>query len=195
VVEYPTIDALLRIGVRGGEVDFALSSITKTLYRERLGIRFTQGYFNSDIVVLGRKGIRSSSIKGAEVGFIDKTTNAYAVNELCRLRQCTKVPFPSFQDTVNALDDGTVQFIIADEALSRQMIQRKLVTVVMHDVGRGLPDYRNKIGYPQEEYAIATPDEDLQAKLKKIVDALLKDGTVNNLMKKYHLTEEKISTP
>jgi len=193
VVEYPTIDALLRTGIKGGEVDFALSSVTKTRSREYLGIKFTQGYFESHLVVLGRAGVGSKTIKNAEVGFIEKTTNAFAVEELCRRHQCTPVPFKSFQDTVNALTDGTVQFILEDEPLSLQLIQQKQVRVVMHDVGPELPDYRSQIGYPKEEYAIATPDEDLQKRLKKILGGLDSDGTLVRLRRKYHLAEDQRS--
>jgi ABC-type amino acid transport substrate-binding protein len=69
------------------------------------------------------------------------------------------------------------------------MIEHKLVTIVLHDAAAELPDYRDQIGYPKEEYAIATPDEDLQAKLKKLLADLLTDGTVSSLKKKYHLNE------
>jgi len=193
VIEYSTIDALLRTGIKGGEVDFALSSVTKTLYRESLGIRFTKGYFDSHLVVLARRDVGSRTIKDAELGFIEKTTNALAVKELCHLHQCIPVPFKSFQDTVNALEDGTVQFILADEPLSLQLIQRELVRVVMHDVGRDLPDYRSQIGYLKEQYAIATADGDLQQRLTKIIDDLEKDGTLENLRKTYHLKEDQRS--
>jgi ABC-type amino acid transport substrate-binding protein len=195
IIEYTSIDALLRTGVKGGEVDFALSSITKTRYREKLGIRFTQGYFDSHLVLLARRGVSSKSLKDTEVGFIEKTTNAYAAKELCRSQQCAAVAFKSFQDTVNALEDGAVQFILADEALSLQMIQHKLVTVVMHDLAKQLPAYRLQIGYPKEEYAIATPDENVQAKLKKVLDDLSRDGTLRRLMEKYHLSEDGQSRP
>jgi len=193
VIEYPTIDTLLRTGIRGGEVDFGLSSITRTRYREdNLGIKFTQGYFASHLVVLARKGASTSTIKPQEeLGFIDKTTNAYAAKELCQHYRCTAVPFKSFQDTVNALEDGTVKFVLADEPLSRQLIQHKLVTPIMHDTARLLPDYRAQIGYPKEEYAIATPDGVLQEKLVKVVESLLSDGTVNRLKDKYHLKENQ----
>jgi ABC-type amino acid transport substrate-binding protein len=190
VIEYRSIDALLRTGIVGGEVDFALSSVTKTRAREtRLGIRFTQGYFDSHLVLLGRGGSGSVITRDAEVGGIKKTTNEAALTEFCSVRHCTPVLFESFQDTVNALIEGTVKYILVDEPLSLQMIQQHQLEVVGHDLARDLPRYRELIGYPNDQYAIATPDEGLQRKLARLVDGLERDGAVQQLMKKYHLVE------
>ncbi len=189
VIEYPSIDSLLRIGVLGGEVDLALSSVTKTLYRKNLGINFTQGYFDSHLVLLSRPSVGALAIRDAEVGAIEKTTNADAVKELCHARKCTPVPLKSFQDMLNALADGTVKFILVDEALSLQMIHHKQVRVVIHDVAKALPNYESLIGYPKEQYAIATPDEGLELKLTRILDDLQRDGTLQHLKEKYELAE------
>jgi len=189
VIEYPSIDSLLRIGVLGGEVDLALSSVTRTLYRKNLGINFTQGYFDSHLVLLSRPSSGELAIRNAEVGAIEKTTNADAAKELCHMQKCTPVPLKSFQDMLNALGDGTVKFILVDEPLSLQLIHQKQVRVVIHDVAKTLPNYEALIGYPKEQYAIATPDPGLQVKLTGILGDLQRDGTLQRLMETYKLAE------
>jgi ABC-type amino acid transport substrate-binding protein len=189
-VNYPSIDQILFHGIEQGEVDVAIGSITKAKYRERRGIRFTQGYLESRLVLLGNPGSQGALLTvDQKVGAVKETSNFEALQYLQKKYHFQPFPADSYQDLLSKLRDHTVDYVIIDEPLAADVIATGSV-IVAKDLVPDLGDYlQEKVGYDREEYAIAASDPTLHDKL----DHLMKSAEMRKLI--YSLKEKyKVET-
>jgi polar amino acid transport system substrate-binding protein len=156
------------------DFDFALSQISITDERKKV-VDFSVPYFSSDIGVLVKKGtsVDSESIKKLRIGVQQATTGAdYVANKI--KPDVVKV-FPDTPGMFTALMAGQVDAAMTDTSIVLgQAVQSNgtLEVVAQYSTGETYGAL-----YPKGSTNAATID--------KIINALIKDGTTQQLSSKY----------
>jgi ABC-type amino acid transport substrate-binding protein len=172
--DYPSIGNVLDQGLRTGEVDLALGSITKASFREERGIKFSKGYVESKLALVSAKPIPAADKakvpgKTSKVGVVKETINVDAAEALAKKYEFAVVKEPSFQDLVKNLEYGALDFILIDDTLAKPLTPT-FSEVKHYDVRELGEPYRKRLGYDKEEYAVAIYDPDLYKMINEIMD-------------------------
>ena len=166
-------------GLANGQYDAAISSMTITPDREKR-IDFSEPYFNADQSLLapGDAGIESVDDLGdATVGVQLGTTGEITANEFKDegtiggdIRT-----FDTIEDAFNALENGQIDAIINDLAVSQYEAENSGGNAEIIEV---IPT--------EEQYGIALPkDSELRADINKALQEIKEDGTYEEIYKKW----------
>jgi ABC-type amino acid transport substrate-binding protein len=120
-----------------GQVDAAISGITRTLERAR-SLSFSQPYLVSGQKLLVKDESRFASIeavnrKDVRVGFKSGTTGESFVRG--NLAAASLVAFANSDELFRALEANNLEAAIADSLVGRDMVVRKKVKSALHPVG------------------------------------------------------------
>ncbi|HVJ43748.1 MAG TPA: ABC transporter substrate-binding protein [Dongiaceae bacterium] len=156
------------------DFDFALSEISITDERKKV-VDFSVPYFNSDIGILVKKGtsVDGESIKKMRVGVQQATTGADFVSN--KLKPAEVKVFPDTTGMFTALMAGQVDAAMTDTAIV--LGQASQASGALEVVGQYSTGETYGALYPKGSANAATID--------KIIDALIKDGTLQQLSAKY----------
>ena len=156
------------------DFDFALSEISITDERKKV-VDFSIPYFNSDIGILVKKGtsLDADSIKKMRVGVQQATTGADFVSN--KLKPAEVKVFPDTTGMFTALMAGQVDAAMTDTAIV--LGQASQASGALEVVGQYSTGETYGALYPKGSANAATID--------KIIDALIKDGTLQQLSAKY----------
>jgi polar amino acid transport system substrate-binding protein len=156
------------------DFDLALSEISITDERKKV-VDFSIPYFNSDIGVLVKKGttVDSDSIKKMRIGVQQATTGADFVTN--KLKPADVKVFPDTTGMFTALMAGQVDAAMTDTSIVLgQAMQTNGALEVVAQYSTG------------ETYGALYPKGSTNgATIDKILDALIKDGTTQQLSAKY----------
>lgn len=165
-----------------GDVDLAISGITRTLERAR-SLSFSQPYLVSGQELLAKDAHRFASVNavnrsGVKVGCKRGTTGESFARGT--LPAATLVPFPDSNELFRAVESNGVDVAIADALVGRDMVIRKRVTTPLHAVGgRRLTS---------ESICIATRqgDADWTDFLSLVIRELKTSGQFHRLVRRYN---------
>ena len=166
-------------GLRNNQYDAAISSMTITPERQQR-IDFSEPYFNADQSLLapGDAGIGSVDDLGdATVGVQLGTTGEITAREFKDegTIQGEIRTFDTIEDAFNALENGQIDAIINDLAVSQYEAENsggnaEIIEVIPTD----------------EQYGIALPkDSDLRQDINKALQEIKEDGTYEEIYKKW----------
>ena len=173
-----TFDGIIG-GLANGQYDAAISSMTITPDREKR-IDFSEPYFNADQSLLapGDAGIESVDDLGdATVGVQLGTTGEITANEFKDegTIQGDIRTFDTIEDAFNALENGQIEAIINDLAVSQYEAENSGGNAEIIEV---IPT--------EEQYGIALPkDSELRADINKALQEIKDDGTYEEIYKKW----------
>jgi polar amino acid transport system substrate-binding protein len=140
------------------DVDLVISAMTKTKYREKNGIKFTDGYYQTHQMFIrsdSRDGY-PKDLKGKIVGVISGTTN-YEAAVFLSSKYGFQIDgsFQNYADIVLALLNREIDFGLIDDVFAHYDLGMKY-----HQFGPYLDEelaqlYKAKFGVKSEKYAIA----------------------------------------
>ena len=188
-------DPTLLEAVQHNHVDIALANITKSTDRERkyLPLKFTEGYLTNHQLLVHRKGERYAKfpdgLRGKVVSAHANSMNlkaARAISKKYRFHVYDKAP--SYADSLDRLEDGTVDFVMIDSVAYAE--RRSRVSGVFEcyygPSGPELDDilsefYLSELEQSEEKFAIAVYDKhprQANTSLLKLINEWLesKDG-------------------
>jgi len=156
------------------DFDFALSEISITEDRKKV-VDFSIPYFNSDIGVLVKKGtaVDGDSLKKMRIGVQQATTGADFVAN--KLKPADLKVFPDTTGMFTALMAGQVDAAMTDTAIV--LGQASQASGALEVVGQYSTGETYGALYPKGSANGAAID--------KIIDSLIKDGTLQKLATKY----------
>ncbi len=173
-----TFDGIIN-GLRNNQYDVAISSMTITPERQQR-IDFSEPYFNADQSLLapGDAGIESVDDLGdATVGVQLGTTGEITAREFKdegtidgEIRT-----FDTIEDAFNALENGQIEAIINDLAVSQYEAENSGGSAEIIEI---IPT--------NEQYGIALPkDSDLRGDINEALAEIKEDGTYEEIYKKW----------
>ena len=189
------------------KVDLVISGMTKTLKREKEnpGVRFTQGYFGSEQILIGKKkGDQTkltTDLEGKILGVIGGTTNFEAALYLAGEANSgpsgkssdgkfvVDFSYRTYSEIVHALKMDKIDRALVDDIFVKKLlttsgdiISSDLLTDELQDFYRTLLAPTNSAGKKlKEEFAIAVVDNEL---LTKLNEYLTESKVVDDLKKK-----------
>jgi len=149
------------------DVDLTISSMTRTLQRERdfRGVHFSAGYYQTHQILIARPEREFHSLKslnGRIVGTIADTTNQQAAHLLReRIKFNIRDDFKTFDDLYAALDNETIDAALVDDVFVFDKIAAKRYAKVGDILDGELHKtsfYKDVIGGDTESYALAVSD-------------------------------------
>jgi polar amino acid transport system substrate-binding protein len=172
VVQNVAWDALVAGQTR--DFDIALSQISITAERQKV-VNFSSPYFSSDIGVMVKKGqkVDSTNIKTLRIGVQQGTTGeGFASNTL---KAKTVRVFPDTPSMFVALQAGQVDIAMTDTAIV--LSQAKESGGLFEVVGQ----YKTGESYG----GLFSKTSKNKALINTVINAMMKDGTLGKLSKKY----------
>jgi polar amino acid transport system substrate-binding protein len=157
------------------DFDLALSEISITDERKKV-VDFSVPYFSSDIGVMTKKGTKvdGSSIKGMRIGVQQGTTGADFVDQ--KLKPTTPASvYPDTPSMFTALQAGQIDVAMTDTA----------IVLAQAGTSNGLFEVPGQFATGETYGALYPKGSKNAATLDKIIEALKKDGTLNQLAAKY----------
>ena len=187
------------------EIDVVISSMTSTRNREEdnPGVKFTTGYYQSHqifIALINGKRFNQSledlnQLRGEKVGVFAGTTNEKAGRFLApKYRFTIDNTYKSQDDLISALQNNRIHFALVDDVLIKTCHGLQV-----HQVGPKLDNlltdfYVNKLGRPNEMYAIAVVEEpQVTPNLLTLINEMLESPEGQQKLK--DLTKKWINPP
>jgi ABC-type amino acid transport substrate-binding protein len=123
------------------------------------------------------------------VGAVKETSNFEALQYLQKRYNFQAIPFDSLQDLINGLQSHAVNYAVLDRPLASRLISSGAV-VVAKELTPELSEYlKDRVGYDDEQYAIATNDRTLRDKVDQLMGEQSIQKQLVSLRQKYGLSK------
>lgn len=140
---FSSADALVYQGVKDGNVDLAVSSLSETSGRIRRGVLFSTPYLSNHLVVARIKGESTTLDDFARVGVVRGGTNSQFAHELQRHRLITVVEAGSIEELLRLLQGKEISVIIIDEPLINYQLNHTHELEVIQHLSTGVGGLMN----------------------------------------------------
>lgn len=166
-----------------GEIDIIWNGFDITAARQRWAL-FSKPYMDNRQVILVKTGyeqrIRSEGdLAGKIVGTQAGSTSVCYVNDNPHFKAAFAdfKTYPNFKTALQALDDGEIDTLIADELLSRYIVAKNPDKFDVIDVTVGVA-CEIGIGFRKD-------DVELRDRVQKVFDEMVKDGTAKKISERW----------
>lgn len=165
--------------LQSGDVNVVIAAMTINDERKKV-VDFSEPYFESKQTIAVKEDSTIASLEelvGKPVGVQQNTTGQFAMEELKGVNVDNIKKYPTVPDALMNLQNGSLEAVVADAPV----VQKYLET----NPDSGLKTVTTK--FEKEYYGIAVNkgDKELLSKINEGLDKIKKDGTYDEIYKKY----------